>query len=136
MKAVALSLISSVTLGHKASQCFEQGKLLGGASEVTNALTFSDLSLLKKVGADHIITSVKVCTNRKLNLIKGVQVVYGKYDDQGEIIDPILMHAHGNVDQTTSLCENFYVKQGDSITAIVYRYDSDGIKQLRILTPD
>ena len=126
--------ILGLTIAHKASQCFEQGKLLGGASEAVNGIIDSDLTELMKLTSQHVITSVKVCTNRKQTLIKGVQAVYGKYDAQGEIVDPILMHEHGNLDESTSICENFYVKEGDSVAAIIYRYDSDGIKQFRLVT--
>ena len=41
--------ILGLTIAHKASQCFEQGKLLGGASEAVDGIIDSDLTELTKL---------------------------------------------------------------------------------------
>ena len=131
MKAIAVGVLAAVTGAHKATDCFDQEKLVGGASEVADkdeVVVYSDIERLKDLSLDHVITSIKVCTNRKADQIKGMQVSYGKFNRDGEITEPILMSPHGNLDQTTKLCDNFYIKQGDFLSAVVYRYDQEGIK--------
>lgn len=137
--ALGMACIMAVTQAHKATHCFEPGKLVGGTSESANGSTSkvtSDLLLLNKLSTEHVLTSLKVCTNRKKTLVIGVQVSYGKFDQLGEINEPIIFTPHGNLDQTMARCENIYVQQDDNISALNYRYDSNGIKNMQVVTND
>jgi len=58
----------------------------------------SDLEGLDKLSYNHVLTSVKVCTNRAKTLIKGMQVSYGKFNRLGEITDPVMLSRHGDLD--------------------------------------
>lgn len=63
-----------------------------------SAVVHSDIDELLLLGTDHVITSIKVCTNRAKTQLKGMQVSYGKFNRAGEIIDPVLLSPHGNLD--------------------------------------
>lgn len=42
--------------------------------------------MLLRLDVDHILTSIKVCTDRQVSIVRGVQVSYGKFDGDGEIV--------------------------------------------------
>ena len=62
--SVAVSLLLSTTEAHKALSCFAESILRGGNSDIAESL--SDLDLLPTLDDDHVMTSVKVCTDRKV----------------------------------------------------------------------
>ena len=71
--AIILFLTSSVTLGHRAIDCFEESNLIGGSK--TNGITpveSSDLDYVLKIGKDHELISINVCTDRAVTYIRGV----------------------------------------------------------------
>jgi len=107
-----------------------------GGSETNGATSIeaSDLDLLYGLDKDHELTSVKVCTDRSVTYVKGIQVSYGKFDTSGEIIEAISLQDFGDLNQATSLCTNFYIPQGDYLSTVFYRYNTDGISQLWLTT--
>ena len=52
----------------------------------------------------------------------------------GEIVDAVYLNDFGDLDQATSVCENFYIPQDDYISQISYRYNLLGIAQLSLVT--
>ena len=120
------------TEAHKAISCFDESTLQGGANENTEAL--SDLNLLLSIEELHVMTSIKVCTDRSVSLVKGVQISYGIFNGDGEIESAVRMNPIGDTDHSTSLCTVFYIPQGEKIVTLIYRFSEAGITQLWLTT--
>ena len=69
-----------------------------------------------------------------MTYIRGVQVSYGKFSGSGEIFEAVKLNDFGDLDQTQSVCTNFYVPQNDYLTRVYYRYNLLGISQLVFTT--
>ena len=129
--AVSL-LICDFTKAHRAIECFEESLLLGGTNVNTREMT--DLDMLLNLDQDHVVTSVKVCTDRAVTIVKGAQVSYGKFNGAGEIESAVSMNPLGDVEHATSVCTIFYIPEGEWISTITYRYEAAGITQLWMTT--
>ena len=107
---ILLFLTASVTMGHRAIDCFKEGNLVGGAKK-NGSFPFesSDLGTVLTIGKDHELTSIKVCTDRAVTYIRGIQVSYGKFNGIGEIVEAVSLNAFGDMNQASSLCTNFYI---------------------------
>ena len=79
---------TQVVKAHDAIECFLESLLVGGPGGAVNEAR-SDLDLLLSIDLDHVLTSLKVCTDRQVTFIKGVQASYGKFNTFGEIIDSV-----------------------------------------------
>ena len=65
--------------------------------------------MLLKLDLDHVMISMKVCTDRAVTFVKGMQASYGKFNGKGEIVEAVSLNEHGDVDHTTSICTIFYI---------------------------
>ena len=74
----AISLMATVTNAHDAITCFKESALYGGPTVDEEKVT--DLDKLLLLDLDHVLTSLKVCTDRQVTKIKGVQASYGKFN--------------------------------------------------------
>ena len=73
--------------------------------------------MLLNLDLDHVLTSIKVCTDREDTFIKGVQVSYGKFEGT-EIIEDVDLKEIGNTDDAQQLCTNFYIRKGDELAQV------------------
>ena len=112
-----LAVVTSLAFAHRPIDCFKEDNLLGGAQQYEDdPFDRSDFDLLLNLDRLHLLTSVKVCTDRALTYIRGVQVSYGKFLGNGEIVDAVYLNDFGDLDQATSVCENFYIPKDDYIS--------------------
>ena len=88
-----IMLFMSVSRAHMPIDCFEKSVLVGDSRSVDDIqlvggtlVETSDLELIERLGPDHSLTSVKVCTDRAVTYIRGTQVTYGIFDSIGEIV--------------------------------------------------
>ena len=108
--------------------CFNEKLLVGGQSDPQDGpVEFSDFDLLTRLDPEHQITSIQVCTDRAVSILKGAQVSYGKFNAAGEITEDVTLNPFGDVNQVRSLCTNFYISKDDYLSSIVYRYNEAGI---------
>ena len=63
-----------------------------------------------------------------------MQVSYGTYSGNGEVVDAVSLNEFAYLDQASYICKNFYIPQGDAIISILYKYNLKGITQLFITT--
>ena len=123
-----LALSATVTKAHNAIDCFQDSVIFGElAIDEQNA---SDIDFLTKIDLDHELTSIKVCTNRQVTYIKGIQASYGKFTTNGEITEAVSFNPYGDVDYATSLCTIFYIPQDDFLTGLTIRYDATTVTQV------
>ena len=83
----------------------------------------SDFELIEKLSTDHTLTSIKICTDRAVTGIKGVQASYGLFDQEGEISNSVSMTPFGDLEQANNVCTNFYIPRNDVLASVLYRYD-------------
>ena len=102
-----LALVVTVTKAHNAIDCFQDSVIFGELN--IDEGDSSDIDYLLKLDLDHVLTSIKVCTNRQVTYIKGIQASYGKFSTNGEIVEAVSLNAYGDVDYATSLCTIFYI---------------------------
>lgn len=81
-----------------------------------------------------MLTSIKVCTNRQVSKIVGVQVSYGKFEANGEIFGAVSLNPIGNVDHATSVCTIFYIPRGDYLASAVLKHSIMGVHQIWLTT--
>ena len=126
--ALMLLLTTSVTWGHKAIDCFNQGILQSGLKKNgVETVEISDKDLVLLVSKDQELTSIKVCTDRAVTFIRGVQVSYGQFNGIGEIEEDVSLNSFGSLNQASLVCSNFYIPQGDYLTMVQYRVSLLGI---------
>ena len=112
-------LFATVTRAHLPINCFTEGAILGPTPTSDDSLVEnSDLSLITSLRKDHQLTSVKVCTDRNITYIKGIQVTYGLFTNLGEITEAVNLFPFGDLNQATSVCTNFYIPQDDYIANV------------------
>mmetsp|Transcript_32048 Transcript_32048/g.42478 ORF Transcript_32048/g.42478 Transcript_32048/m.42478 type:complete len:89 (+) Transcript_32048:100-366(+) len=88
---------------------------------MANTVDGTDLDQLIRLDLDHVITSVKVCTDRQAKQIVGLQIFYGKTDvDSGELVSPVTMGAFGNVNDAMGICSVTYIPDKDYINKLIY----------------
>ena len=76
-----LTLIAKEVNGHLPIDCFVTGPIIGAQGNPDSEIVeSSDLDLLKNLGPDQILTSIKVCTDRAVTYIKGIQASYGEFN--------------------------------------------------------
>ena len=92
------------------------------------------MEYLVKLDKDHVLTSIKVCTDRAVTSVKGIQASYGKFNTNGEITDAIQLHAFGNVNHSTAVCTIFYIPQGDFLVSFLMKYDELGVLKVWLTT--
>ena len=136
-KCTLMMLLLSLTRAHMPIDCFEKSVLVGDSRSVDDIqlvggtlVETSDLELIERLGPDHELTSVKVCTDRAVTYIRGTQVTYGIFDAAGEIVKAVSLYPYGEVDQATSVCTNFYIPKDDFLSTILIRYNANVISQL------
>ena len=78
--SIVFCLFGAVTNAHNPIDCFSEGLLLGGLQNGTFE-EGSDLDSIEQLGIDHQLTSIKTCTDRGNNYVRGVQVTYGRFDE-------------------------------------------------------
>ena len=115
----------SVTRAHDAISCFSESSLYGGPT--TDLSKMTDLDMLLKLDLYHVLTSIKVCTDRAVTFVKGMQVSYGKFNAKGEIIEAVSLNKFGDVDYATSLCTVFYIPKGEHLASLLIRYSELGV---------
>lgn len=98
-----------------------------GGLRLKGTTLVSDIDKLELLSAGLKLTSIEVCTNRAADRVRGVQVSYGQFNEKGEVVEGVAMNAVGVVDESTSVCTNFYVPEDDSIARILLRYNNLGI---------
>ena len=86
--------------------------------------------MLLKLDLDHELTSIKVCTDRAVTFVKGIQASYGKFDGKGEIIEAVSLNAFGDVNHSTALCTIFYIPKGEDLASFLLRYSDLGVTQV------
>ena len=124
---VSAAFLATVTDAHDAITCFKESAFYGGLT--VDQSTYSDLDLLLRLDLDHVVTSLKVCTDRAVTFVKGVQVSYGKFNGKGEIIEAVSLHPLGDVNHATSLCTIFYIPRDQFLASLLIRYSDLGISQ-------
>ena len=122
------AFVATVTDAHDAITCFKESAFYGGLT--VDQSTYSDLDLLLRLDLDHVLTSIKVCTDRAVTFVKGTQVSYGKYNGKGEIIEAVSLNPLGDVDYATSLCTIFYIPRDEYLASFLIRYSDLGISQI------
>lgn len=121
--------------GHRAIECFKEENLLGGNLQFDDELNVkSDLELITSLDQKHILTSIKVCTNRANTSIRGLQVSYGKISGDGEIFDALSLNGYGELAQASSYCSNFYISDDDYLSYVGYAYNLQGVVYLELRT--
>ena len=127
-----MMMVATVTIAHNAIDCFQESVMFGSQSHLQAQK--SDMDFLIKLDKDHLLTSVKVCTDRSLTQVQGVQASYGKFNTKGEITDAITLLAHGNVNHSTAVCTIFYIPQNDYLVSFLMKYDELGVHQVWLTT--
>ena len=121
LTVICTCIISELANAHAAIDCFETTPLKGG--NAANSIEGSDLDLLLNTSLNHVITTVKVCTNRQATQIIGIQVSYGRLDQEsGDLVDAVTMHAFGNTNDSTGKCQVKYIEEGDHVKKVFYQY--------------
>ena len=92
------------------------------------------MDFLIKLDKDHVLTSIKVCTDRAVTQVKGIQASYGKFNTNGEITEAIPLFAFGNVNHSTAVCTIFYIPQNDYLVSFLMKYDELGVLQVWLTT--
>ena len=86
-------LLVTVTRAHRPIDCFNEGNLLGWSTQYEGEpYEKSDLDKIELVDREHELTSIKVCRDRSVNYIRGVQVSYGQFNGAGEVVDAISLN--------------------------------------------
>ena len=133
IKAILIiAVLAVVCRSHDAIECFIESLSLGGPGQ--NLLKRSDLDLLSQLDLDHVLTSVKVCTDRQVTFIKGIQASYGKFNSEGETVDSISLNSYGDVNYATAVCTIFYIKQEELLANMIIRYNDVGVTQVWLTT--
>ena len=122
------AFLSVTTEGHDAISCFRESAFYGGMT--VDQSQYTDLDLLLNLDLDHVLTSIKVCTDRAITFVKGIQASYGKFNGVGEIIEAVSLNPLGDVDHATSLCTIFYIPRDQYLASILIRYSDLGISQV------
>ena len=74
-----------------------------GASE---GVTFSDYKFIDELSNGHVLTKIKVCTDRFDRNVFGLQLTYGGYSASGAAIEEVPFESHGIVDESNLIkCE-------------------------------
>ena len=74
-----------------------------GASE---GITFSDWKLLDELSKDHVLTKIKVCTDRFDRNVFGLQLTYGGFSASGDALEEVPFESHGIIDESNLIkCE-------------------------------
>ena len=118
-------VLATVTVAHDAINCFQESLIMGGSTEASNQMT--DLDEIEAIDFDHVLTGIKVCTNRAVTFIKGVQVSYGKFSGDSEIVEAVSLTPYGDVDYSTAVCTIFYIPKGDYLANLLFRYNDTGV---------
>ena len=92
---ICLSLLNTVTFAHAPIDCFSQSVILGkdlkklpdsivlgnDESKLPDYVyTNTDLDRILQLTSQHLLTSIKVCTDRAVTYVKGVQANYGLFN--------------------------------------------------------
>lgn len=106
--------------------------MYGGPS--LNAETVSDMSVLFQDNINRDVTSMKVCTDYAVTFVKGIQVSYGSFNGDGEIINSLNGNKIGDLDHNTALCTIFYIPRNQYLAQLILRYNDQGIVSVRPTT--
>ncbi len=103
-----------------------QSAYFGAGSGTEN----TDLRKIKSLKPDHVVSSIRVCTDADNLNVLGVQIFYAQFGEDGRIMNEMRMEPHGLTnDNQIVACQIVDLVEGEYLSGIGFGFTSTDLIQ-------